>query len=280
MSRLAQRKFTLKSGATINALISSGESADFTENAIICLSGYGCDHYNFAWIEEALGAEFPMILLDNRGMGQSSPATGDYEIKDIARDAYEVAQLLKLKHFHVAGISMGGFVAQELTLMAGAHVKSLALMCTTSGGEEFYPLPPSTEDGLRAFYSLEEPLKTTSVLTATVHPSVPAENPELFQRIVNLRMAHPVNADQAIYQKRAVDRFLAEKLPLAEIQAPTLVMTGAQDRYVDPRNSEKLHTRIKNSTLIKIDQADHHFFLEKAEEVAGELKKFWREFGL
>ncbi len=277
MSQNTTKTLTLKSGQSIHVVLSpaASDAQSLSSGAIICLSGYGCDHYNFSWINERLGHRYPLVLIDNRGMGESSPASADYEIKDLASDAIEVAEQLEMQSFHVAGISMGGFIAQELVLRAKERVKSLTLMCTTSGGDEFIDLPPSTEEGLRAFYALEEPLKSTSVVTATVHPELPKE---LFDEIIKLRMDHPVNADQAIYQKRAVDKFLSAPLPLEEIMMPTLVMTGAEDRYVNPENSKTLKKKIKGSKLTLIENSDHLFFLEKVEDVARELDLFWKSF--
>jgi len=279
MSQNMTKTLTLKSGQQIHAVLSNAvdlDSTHFKNEGILCLSGYGCDHYNFSSINEELGDRYPLVMIDNRGMGGSSHAQVDYEIKDLADDALEVAQLLGMERYHVAGISMGGFIAQELVLKGKEKIKSLVLMCTTSGGSEFIDLPPSTEEGLRAFYALEEPLRTTSVVTATVHVDLPTENKKLFDSIVELRMAHPADTDQAIMQKRAVDKFLAQPLPLAEVLMPTLIMAGAQDRYVNPENSKTLHQKITDSKLIYIDHADHLFFLERPKEVASQLDQFWK----
>lgn len=284
MGQNTTKLLTLKSGRKLNVILSSAfQKKETSQGAVICLSGFGCDHYNFSWIERELsqsdtyGNQFPLVMIDNRGMGESSQATEDYEIKDLALDALECAEQLELEEFHVAGISMGGFIAQELTLLAQDKIKSLSLLCTSSGGSEFIDLPLTTEEGLRAFYALEEPLKSTSAVKATVHESLEQENRELFNDIVQLRRDHPVDGEQAIKQKHAVDRFLAQSFPLSEIRVPTLIMTGADDRYVNPENSKILNQKIKNSKLISIPKGDHLFFLEKSEEVTLELGKFWSE---
>ena len=279
MSHDASRSLTLKSGKQIHVVFSQAALIDseiMKTQAILCLSGYGCDHYNFLSINEELGERYPLVMIDNRGMGESSYADEDYEMKDLASDAIEVADLLGFDQFHVAGISMGGFIAQELVMQADDRVKSLALLCTTSGGPDFIDLPVATEEGLRAFYALEEPLRTTSVITATVHPELPTNNKELFDAIVELRKSHPADVDQAIMQKRAVDKFLDKELALSEVKMPTLIMTGAQDRYVNPENSKTLHTKLSHSKLCMIEDADHLFFLEKPKECAQELDKFWQ----
>ncbi len=276
MSQNTTKLLTLKSGQQIHVVLSpKAQASSLKTDGILCLSGYGCDHYNFLSINQELGDRYPLVMIDNRGMGESSHASEDYEIKELAKDALEVAELLEMESFHVAGISMGGFIAQELILQAGSRAKSLALLCTTSGGEDFISLPPATEEGLRAFYALEEPLRTTSVVTATVHVDLPKEDIQLFNSIVELRKSHPADVDQAIMQKRAVDKFLSKELPLEEIMIPTLILSGAQDRYVNPENSKTLNRKIKNSKLSMIEHSDHLFFLEKPREVATELNQFW-----
>ena len=36
---------------------------------VLCISGFGCDHYNFEWLKHNLAKNFTCVLLDNRGMG-------------------------------------------------------------------------------------------------------------------------------------------------------------------------------------------------------------------
>lgn len=276
MGQIRERDFALRSGGKLHAVLSRGydQAIEEGKESILCLSGFGCTHYNFIELEKDLGDEWPMVLIDNRGMGKSSPVTDEYELEDVVADALEVMDQLGHEKFHLMGISMGGFLSQILTLNHQERVLSLTLMCTTSGGDEYFPMPEMTVDMLKGFYALPEPIKTESAVTATVHPSLKEKAFGRFQAIVDLRRSHPVDVDQVILQKHAVDRFLKKVLPLEKIIVPTLIMTGAEDRFVNPKNGELLHQKITNSEFVSITETDHMFFLEKPRQVGEAAKSF------
>jgi|GEM_PF-610540 len=274
MGRTLGRDFTLSSGVNIHAELSQfyklGKKG---ETPILCLSGFGCSHYNFSFIEKEMGEEHPMILIDNRGLGNSSPVNDEYQLQALADDALEVMDQMGIDRFILFGISMGGFVAQLLTLTAPERVEKLALLCTTSGGLTFIPLPEMTEEMLTAFYQIPEPKRTESAIAATVHPSLGKNNPNLLKEIIELRKAHPVDTEQVLKQKRAVDGFLRESIPIHTISCPTLIMTGSDDRFVNPYNATILQANIKQAYIASIPVTDHLFFFESAEAVSRELIK-------
>lgn len=267
------RDFTLKSGAVIHTVLSDGWDHSH-ELPVLCLSGFGCSHYNFEEIEKELGRDYPMVLVDNKGMGQSSPAKEEYSLKEVAMEALEVMDQLKVEKFHLMGISMGGFLSQLIALEAPERLASLTLMCTTSGGDEFISLPPMPEEQLKAFYALEEPKRTELAVAATVYPTLPQENPELFQKICHIRRSHPVDVEQVLLQKKAVDKWLSKPWPIENIKTPTLILSGANDRFVNPKNAQKLQSKISGSQLALIPESDHLFFLEKPAAVASHLREF------
>lgn len=261
------RVFTLKSGVHIHAkLVGNPE-----KEALLCLSGFGCSHYNFLDLAAELKEDFFLVLIDNRGLGKSSPVENEYELEEVALDALEVMEQLGQEKFHLAGISMGGFLAQMIALEAEEKLLSLSLLCTTSGGSEFIPLPELTEESLKGFYALEEPRRTELAVLGTVHPDLPRE---IFNHICEVRREHPVVVEQVLKQKRAVDRFLKQPIKLESIGVKTLVLTGEEDRFVNPKNAERLAAQIPHSLLKTIPKCDHYFFMEKPQEVALEIKQF------
>jgi pimeloyl-ACP methyl ester carboxylesterase len=46
------------------------------------------------------------------------------------------------------------------------------------------------------------------------------------------------------------------------IEAPTLVMTGTEDKIVSHRSSEEIASKIPNARLVKIEGGSHAFFME------------------
>jgi pimeloyl-ACP methyl ester carboxylesterase len=52
----------------------------------------------------------------------------------------------------------------------------------------------------------------------------------------------------------------ADRLHL--IEAPTLVMTGTEDKMVSPGSSEEIASRISNARLVEIEGGSHAFNME------------------
>lgn len=241
---------------------------------LLCISGFGCSHYNFEFLYPHLQDQFEVIMIDNRGMGESFDPTSEYELSDIAQDAVDVMTFLGHDKFHLVGISMGGFVSQLLTIKYPQKVLSLQLLCTTSGGDDFIPLPKMDEEMLTRFQDIPEPKRTEVAIAATVHPTLPTQNQNLFNQIIELRRSHPARLEQLLKQKRAVDRFLAQPIPLYEMKVPTLVLTGAEDRFVNPANALRLREKIAGSRLGVVPDTDHLFFLENSAMTTEMMKSF------
>jgi 3-oxoadipate enol-lactonase / 4-carboxymuconolactone decarboxylase len=78
----------------------------------------------------ALRRSFYVIRFDLRGHGLTTATPGPYDIAVLARDALAVLDSLGIASAHVAGISIGGLIAQSLTVQAPARVRSLILVDT------------------------------------------------------------------------------------------------------------------------------------------------------
>ncbi len=79
---------------------------------------------------QALAGPFRVYRPDFRGHGLSADATGPYEIADLATDVLAVMDALHVDAAHVAGLSVGGMVAQAMAHSAPGRVLSLLLVDT------------------------------------------------------------------------------------------------------------------------------------------------------
>jgi len=62
-------------------------------------------------------SKYSCLIFDNRGMGESDKPLLRYSTSEMAKDAFEVVDLLGWtteKQLHVIGVSMGGMIAQEM----------------------------------------------------------------------------------------------------------------------------------------------------------------------
>lgn len=106
----------------------------------------GLGSFKTAWQRQTLffGHErykdYSVLLLDNRGMGDSDRPLMRYSTKEMALDAIEVLEHVGFvntavkdsRAVHIVGLSMGGMVAQELACLIPSHVASLSLCCTAA----------------------------------------------------------------------------------------------------------------------------------------------------
>jgi pimeloyl-ACP methyl ester carboxylesterase len=79
-----------------------------------------------------LAASFRVILVDNRGIGRTSPLETRTSIRAMADDCVALVRHLRLGAVNVVGHSMGGFIAQDLALRYPEHVEKLVLAATGS----------------------------------------------------------------------------------------------------------------------------------------------------
>ena len=66
---------------------------------------------------------------------------------------------------------------------------------------------------------------------------------------------------------------------LGEIELPTLIIAGGQDRATPPRLSRELHKGIKVSRLVVVEGAGHMLPMERPDEYNAMVKEFIRELG-
>src|SRR5580765_3612080 len=82
---------------------------------------------------DALAARHRVVLCDNRGAGRTGDLGGAISMRRMADDAAELLVHLGIPRAGVIGVSMGGMIAQELTLGHPDRVERLALISTHCG---------------------------------------------------------------------------------------------------------------------------------------------------
>lgn len=223
---------------------------------LILLMGFGADGNVWEKHVAEYQKHFQCILLDNRGVGRSDQPKGPYSTAMMAADTIAVMDHAGVKKARVAGISMGGAIAQELALNYPDRVEKLVLISTwprfnnyaktvyqnliklrrTSKPEDFMELlqlwiyaPPFYEKGL-------EVLKEGQAGAAA------NENPQSqdgFEGQLHACMNHDT-----------VDR-------LHQISVPTLITIGDMDIFTPPAFSQILHEKIKHSKYVSFPEGGH-----------------------
>jgi 3-oxoadipate enol-lactonase len=227
--------------------------------AVLFIHGLGAD--NLGWIRQRQAfSAYRCIAVDNRGSGGSDKPLGPYSMERMARDAVEVLDRLDIEQAHVIGASMGGALAQIITLGFSDRVRTLVLACTACDLGWRYELFDEWEDlirtqGMRAFAikNFEWLFGPRSV--RRLYPIAALVGPFLVR----------APADAFIAQLDAIRNFDAGTTEeLAQVTAPTLVITGSQDILTPVADAEEIAARIPRSELVVIRGQAHGFMVEGA----------------
>lgn len=238
----------------------------------------GLGYSRWMWFKQvpAFSRHFLTVVFDNRGVGRTSKPDHPYTIRMMADDLAGLLGELGLRGAHVLGVSMGGFIAQELAINYPEMVKGLVLACTSFGGSRSLPMP---EETLRAITEVEGLSREEVIrrgLATGLTASYLERKREEFERMVTWRLEEPVPRYAWLRQFEACQAFDASGR-VGAIRAPTLVITGDQDRVIPAGNSRLLAEAIPGARLATVKEAGHLFFIERAAEFNRLVKDFLEE---
>jgi pimeloyl-ACP methyl ester carboxylesterase len=100
-----------------------------------------------------------------------------------------------------------------------------------------------------------------------------AEHPEEFEQVVRWRLADSPSLSAYYEQMRAGASFDLSR-DAGRITSPTLVIHGAEDRYVPVANAAALAEAIPGAKLRVLDNAGHLVFIERYADVNREVVTF------
>jgi 3-oxoadipate enol-lactonase len=242
---------------------------------LLCVHGLACD--TLAWIPQvhAFAAAHRTVIFDNRDVGQSSMAEGDYEIGDFARDALALADDLGLDSFHLLGISMGGAIAQEIALHAPERVRTLTLAVTFPAGGTYACRLAEVWGSRLQQISREQHVDELMLLN---HSEGFFENQDMvdFIRTAMLNNPHPQSPQAFARQIAACGRHETRDR-LSSLTMPTHVIGGEYDILVPVWKSKEIADLIPGAKLTVLPSAPHGLSLERAEEFNSAVLGFIRE---
>lgn len=200
------------------------------------------------------------VRFDNRGVGRSSVPATPWTIEEMAADAVHVLDAAGAEHAHVFGVSMGGLIAQELTLQRPDRVASLVLGCTHPGGSDAVRMDPAAATMLMD--------RTPKSARDAIEASVPFLYAETTPRDdidgdLAARLRYALRATSYWGQLDAMRQFDGTLSRLPAISVPTLVIHGTADKLVQPGNANLLAAAIPGARLEWLEGAGHLFWTDQ-----------------
>lgn len=239
-----------------------------------------------------------VLTFDNRDIGESGsgaisagmpvarafmryllhrPVPAPYTLIDMAQDTLALCDALGITRFHVAGISMGGMIAQELCLIAPDRVCSLVSM-SSSAGPRAAPFPEVRvlhrllgAPGTRS--SHEQRLDHFLALFTALGQHHEAAEIERLRLGLDRALRRAYRPQGTLRQLLAIVSDPDRRTRLRALRTPTLILHGAADPLVPVAAAQRLAAAIPGATLKVIDRLGHDlpawWVPQLVEELAG-----------
>lgn len=254
-----------------------------TDPTVLLIAGFGSQLITWAegFCRLIADAGRHVIRFDNRDCGLSSKlhdqpvliqdltraaasggrravaAITPYTLSDMAADAVGLLDALGVDRAHVVGSSMGGMIAQTLTIEQPDRVRTLTSMMSTTGEREY---GQSTSEAHAALLG-PKPTDRAAFIAAADAALVYMSKKYATREIV--RSAAAAAYDRSFYpegQPRQMGAIMASGSRadgLRELRTPTLVLHGLDDTLIQPSGGERTAELIPGAQLVLVPDMGH-----------------------
>jgi len=257
------------------------------QEPILLVHGLGAQlvHWSNDLIDLLIKNNYRPIVFDNRDAGLSSrfsskpsmlsgyiryylrlPVQSEYDLNDMAKDAINLLDHLKIDKAHILGTSMGGMISQIICAKYPEKIKSFTLIASTASVpgpfngaskevreiiiERAQNVNPTAEE------VYERELKWVSLIGTEGSMADTQE----FKNETFANYNRALNRSNGYDYARQLFAILSSKNRIRKvmsIQSPTLIIHGKDDPLIHFKNSIKINKLIKNSKLLLIDDMRH-----------------------
>jgi pimeloyl-ACP methyl ester carboxylesterase len=234
---------------------------------LLLIMGTGADRRFWASQVGPYSGRYRTIVYDSRGVGRSTvpPDPLSCSMAVMADDAAQLLDCLGIASAHVAGLSLGSTVAQELALRHPKKVRTAQLHGAWGRSDEWF---------VRMIETLEEPVKRGDLAAFIRYALMWITSPTFLEE-----SRETVRAMEAEFLKEPPDprgvlgHIHADKTHdaldrLGGIRCPVLVTAGEMDVQVPPRYGRAVAERIPGARfhLFRGPHASHLACVEMADE--------------
>ena len=273
----ATRRYQIEIAGSALSVLEAGSGAP-----LLLGQGYLWDSEMWRPQVTALAARFRVIIPELWGHGGSGAMPeGTQTLEDLARQMLALLDALAIERCVVIGSSVGGMWGVHLAAMAPQRVAGLVVMNSYVG-----PEPEAARQGYAALLNQVEAIGAVSppiaeyivplFFAADVEQRSPELPAALRQRLAALDGA-AIRQSIVPLGRMIFDRGDARNI-LADIEAPTLVVTADGDVARSPRESAEM-ARMMKAELVMLNDCGHTATLEQPDMVNAVLAGFLDALG-
>ena len=253
-------------------MITESTSIDYDINGdgppLVLISGLGFGRWGWFKQVPAFSRHFRTITFDIRGERKLENG-----VDDLVREVVSLLDHLGVKKAHVLGASLGGFVGQELTLLRPDLVDRLVLVSTSYGGRGPESMSVQALWDMLGWGSFSPEGVVRRGLKTATSEAYRAKHEDEFEQLVSWRLADSPS-DASYYEQARAGASFDLSRDIGGITSPTLVIHGAEDRYVPVANAAALAGAIPGARLRVLEHAGHLVFIERFADVNREVVSF------
>lgn len=238
---------------------------------LVLLHCLGADHRLWEIAARGLSHEFTLLTYDLPGHGEAPVPAGPYDIADLSTQLGALLAREGIARAHLAGISLGGHVAQHFAATAPERVERLILIDTTPSHTEALSrnwrerAAAARAQGVASFIGALLRLWFNDTFIAGDPPAV---------RYARETLERCPSEGYALACEALAAADLAPLVP--QVRAPTLVVCGENDAPPFRAGARWLVDNIRGARGAWLSAARHCSVLEQPEAFRGVLRAFLR----
>lgn len=229
---------------------------------VVLLMGLGAPSGLWLDIPQRLvGGDTPyrVLAIDSLGTGKSGRMRAPATLRSMARHVVSAMDHAGVQRAYLAGMSMGGMIAQHVALSFAHRLEGLVLMATSPGIlHGGLPTLRALRSLVRTALRRSEDARLVQDLVADLilHPDERSRAREIIDLLAPAARASPTTSETFIWQLLACTLHSTGR-DLARICTPTVVVTGDHDIVMGPRGSHLLAERIPGALLEIVPRCGH-----------------------
>jgi 3-oxoadipate enol-lactonase len=222
---------------------------------LVLLHGIGGNRTNWQDQFATLATHFTVVSWDARGYGNSDDYDGLLNPLDFSHDLKRLLDHYGVPKAHIAGLSMGGMIAQDFYSLYPERVATLVL-CDTSDGLNTRMTPEQREEFIRLRLGPLLAGKEPKDMAPTVADTLIGRQSSRasWQRLVDSMAA--LHKESYIKTVRA-NTARTDYPDARQIRVPTLLVFGEDDRLTPPAIGRAMQAKIPGAELVIIPTAGH-----------------------
>ncbi len=227
----------------------------------------------YLWTHQifAFARDYKVVSIDLRGHGLSSTPSSGYSIAELSADILAVFDHAEIERAVLVGNSVGGMVAMQTSLAAPDRVRANVILSSGTN------LGAAIPDEIMTAYEKRFDAVYTLVLEGAISEKTKRERGEVAEFLDGCYRADPSRTRQAflasiadpggVFGWNIRDR-------LAEIQQPTFLLSGADDKSLPPGSHEELTLGIADAQVKVVPDVGHYYQLERPDDFNRDLQSF------